>query len=97
MLCKNLQLKEKIWKLPLRFILDMLFAFKSLFSGYSVSFIAVFNAHLSVLKWSFTHANKNRLNKKSLKIMQGVYNDSIVWAYFIKKKKRFSQIVKKNL
>jgi GT2 family glycosyltransferase len=97
MLCKNLQLKEKIWKLPLRFFLDILFAFKSLFSGYSASFIAIINAYLAVIKWGFAHTNKNRLNKKSLKIMQGVYRGSIVWAYFIKKKKRFSQIVKKNL
>jgi GT2 family glycosyltransferase len=97
MLCKNLQLKEKIWKLPLRFFLDILFAFKSLFSGYGASFIAVFKAYLSVMKSGFTHPNKITLNKKSLKIMQGVYKGFIVWDYFIKKKKRFSQIVKKNL
>jgi hypothetical protein len=97
MLCKNLPLKEKWWKLPLRFFLDILFAFKSLFSGYSASFIAVFKAHFSVIKWGFTQTNKNTLNKKSLEIMQGVYSGSIVWAYFIKKKKHFSRIVKKNL
>jgi len=97
MLCKNLPLKEKMWKLPLRFFLDISFAFKSLFSGYGASFIAVFKAHLSVLKWSFIQTNKDRVNKKSLKIMQGVYSGSVVWAYFIKKKNRFSQIAKKNL
>jgi len=97
MLCKNLQLKEKIWKLPLRFLLDILFAFKSLFTGYSASFLAVFKAYLSVMRWGFTHTNNNGRNKKSMKMMQGVFSGSIVWAYFIKKKKRFSEIVKKNL
>jgi GT2 family glycosyltransferase len=97
MLCKNLEWKEKIWKLPLRFFLDILFAFKNLFSGYITSFIAVFKAHLSVIKWYFVNTNKKRINKKPLKIMQGAYSGSVVWAYFIKKKKRFSEIVKKNL
>jgi len=97
MLCKNLQWQEKIWKLPLRFFLDILFAFKGLFSGYGASFIAVFKAYLSVIKWSLSRRNKNGFNRKPLKSMQGVYSGSIVWAYFIKKKKRFSEIVKKNL
>jgi len=97
MLSKNLCMREKIWKLPLRFFLDMVFAFKNLFSGYHASFIAIFEAYISVIKWSFTSKNKSRLKKVSTKKLTGVHKGFIVWDYFIKRKKRFSEIVKKNL
>ena len=97
MLSKNLCMREKIWKLPLRFFLDMVFAFKNLFSGYHASFIAIFEAYISVFKWSFTSKNKSGLKKVSMKKLTGVHKGFIVWDYFIKRKKRFSEIVKKNL
>jgi len=97
MLSKNLEWKEKIWKLPFRFFLDMVFAFKNLFSGYHASFVAIFEAYISVIKWSFTSKNKSRLKKVSTKKLTGVHKGFIVWDYFIKRKKRFSEIVKKNL
>jgi len=97
MLSKNLCMREKIWKLPLRFFLDMVFAFKNLFSGYHASFIAIFEAYISVIKWSFTSKNKSGLKKVSMKKLTGVHRGFIVWDYFIKRKKRFSEIVKKNL
>ena len=97
MLSKNLCMREKIWKLPLRFFLDMVFAFKNLFSGYHASFVAIFEAYISVIKWSFTSKNKSGLKKVSMKKLTGVHKGFIVWDYFIKRKKRFSEIVKKNL
>jgi len=96
-LLKNLPENEKIWKIPLRFFLDMLFAFKNLFTGYSASFVAIFQAYLSIIKWSLTSQGKTTRKKTSIKKLTGVYGGSIVWDYFIKKKKRFSEIVKKNL
>jgi GT2 family glycosyltransferase len=97
MLLKNLPVNEKIWKIPVRFFLDMLFAFKNLFTGYSASFIAILQAYLSIIKWSLTSKSKIPHKKTSIKKLTGVYKGSIVWDYFIKKKKRFSEIVKKNL
>jgi len=97
MLSKNLCWHEKIWKLPLRFFLDMVFALKNLFSGYYASFVAIFDAYISVIKWSFVSKNKSSLKKIPMEKLTGVYSGSIVWDYFIKKKKRFSEIVKKNL
>jgi hypothetical protein len=97
MLCKNLQWQEKLWKIPVRVFLDILFAIKSLFNGYGASFIAVFTAHLAVIKWSFGKTKQKRFRKKPIKKLTGVYPGSIVWGYFIRKKKRFSEIVKKNL
>jgi len=97
MLLKNLPANEKLWKIPLRFFLDILFAFKNLFTGYSASFVAILQAYLSVIKWGFTSKSKTTLKKISMKKLTGVYEGAIVWDYFIKKKKRFSEIVKKNL
>jgi GT2 family glycosyltransferase len=97
MLSKNLCLHEKIWKLPLRFFLDMLFGLKNLFTGYGASFIAILQAYFSIIKWSFISKNKTQLKKFPMKKLTGVYAGSIVWDYFIRKKKRFSEIVKKNL
>lgn len=97
MLCKNLPWQEKLWKILLRILLDILFALKSLMSGYGSSFVAVLKAHVAVIKWSFISNKQKPLNKKSIKKLAGVYGSSLLWAYFARKKKRFSQIVKKNL
>ena len=97
MLLKNLCWKEKIWKLPLRFFLDVLFAFKNLLTGYPASFIAIFEAYISVIKWSFSLTSKMQLKKRQMSKLTAVYKGSIVWEYFVRKKKRFSEIVKKNL
>jgi len=95
MLGKNLTWSEKIWKFPFRIFLDVVFAWKSLLSGYSESFVAVFKAHIAVLKWCVSgKATSGR--KIHLKKLDGVYRGSIIWQHFVKKKKRFSEIVKKN-
>jgi GT2 family glycosyltransferase len=97
MLSKNLCWQEKIWKVPLRFFLDVLFAFKNLFTGYPASFIAIFEAYISVIKWSFSLTRKMQFKKRQMSKLTAVYKGSIVWEYFVRKKKRFSEIVKKNL
>ena len=97
MLFKNLYWQEKLWKLPLRFTLDALFAWKSLLTGDGKTFMAIAKAHTAVFKWWFTKKNNNYIKYKPLKMLAGVYAGSVVWAYFIQKKKRFSEIVKKNL
>lgn len=95
MLGKNLPWSEKIWKFPFRIFLDVVFAWKSLLSGYSESFVAVFKAHIAVLKWCVA-GKTNHQQKIHLKKLDGVYRGSIIWQHFIKKKTRFSEIVKKN-
>ncbi|MBP9741717.1 MAG: glycosyltransferase family 2 protein, partial [Chitinophagaceae bacterium] len=65
MLSKNLPVKEKIYKIPIRFILDGITACKDLFSGNSITFKAVFNAHIATVKWWF-FGEKNKQTKKTL-------------------------------
>jgi len=94
MLLKNLPFSEAWWKIPGRVMLDWLFAFKILFQGNSESFRAIFKAHGGVIRWIFSHQALPKLPRKKLRKLRGSYSGSIVWAYFIKKKRHFSEIVR---
>ena len=93
MLAKNMPFQQLIWKLPLRFGLDALVAWKSLFQGDGGYFMAVLKAHCGFIYW--------RLFKRRLSVMpvnkkgplQGWLNKSIVWAYFVRGRRKFSEIV----
>jgi len=94
MLSKNLPLSEKIWKLPFRFALDTVTAFKALLTGDTIMFKAIAQAHLAVIKWGVNEKPNNRKQvKRPLAELDGVYKGSVAWDYFIGKKKTFSKIV----
>ena len=94
MLLKNLVWFEKIWKIPLRVLLDWLFAFKSLLQKDTSSFVAVFKAHAGVLNWIGMRYKYQKLRSKKTKEIPGVYNGFLIWAYFIRRQKHFSEIIK---
>jgi len=93
-LLKNLSIAEGLWKIPVRILLDWLFAFKILLQGDVQSFTAVFKAHGGVLKWVFTSRKHPKLPATKFNKLNGVYRGSIVWGYFIRKKKHFSEFVR---
>ncbi len=95
-LFKNLALREAWWKIPFRILLDWLFALKSLLQKDMESFKAVLHAHMDVIKWLNTAHHYQKLPSKRIKRLAGIYNGSLVWAYFVRKKKHFSEIVKSN-
>lgn len=95
MLTKNLSPGEKIWKIPIRFFLDALFAWKSLLTGEPVAFKAVMMAHIAVIKGN-PKPNKTKCKKRWMKNLTGVYHGSLIWQHFVENKKRFSEIVDKN-
>lgn len=88
MLSKNLPFTEKIYKIPIRFLLDGINAWKDLFSGNSTTFKAVLFAHLHTITWWFT-GKKNQQTKIAFTQLSGVYKGSVVWQYFVKKKTKF--------
>ena len=96
MLLKNLTFSEAFWKVPARIFLDWLFAFKSILQRDAPTFRAVFKAHAGVISWIFLQKPYLKLPPAKMKKMNGVHNGSIVWSYFIRKKKHFSEIVKMN-
>ena len=91
MLYKNMPLSEAFWKIPFRISLDGLAAWKGLLSGDSGYFMAIFNAHLHFIKWLFFEKHQRVLKKN--KQLTGWYRGSIVWDYYIKKKRSFFEIV----
>lgn len=89
MLSKNLSFQEKIYKIPARFVLDAVTAWKDLFTGNTTTYKAIFFAHLHTVQWWFT-GKKNKQIKIAFTQLSGVYKGSVVWQYFIKKKTKFS-------
>ena len=93
MMTKNLPAIEIFWKIPLRIFLDMIAAYRALLDTNFSTFISIASAHLHYIEWIFTGKRGNRLFKKKLSNYSGVYCGSIVWKYFVNKKKTFSEIV----
>jgi GT2 family glycosyltransferase len=101
MLGKNLPSSELLWKIPARFCLDAISAWKGVFQGDFSFFYAIVKAHMSVMaiwtKQLFLKGHKGVVApKKAMKTIPGVYNGSIIWRYFIKKQTKFSEIISGN-
>jgi len=91
---KNLPWREKWWKTPFRMALDQVAGLKMLLSGDGGYFVAVVRAHLAFIRWIFLGKRKIFSGKKKkLSELSGVYRGNIVWQHFVKKKKRFEEIV----
>jgi GT2 family glycosyltransferase len=93
MIYKNWPLHQKLWKLPVRFLLDMVSALKSLASGDMLVCKGVFKAWVMFIGWIFSDKKQNIFPAERRGELSGVYKGSIVWQYFIKKKKTFAEIV----
>jgi GT2 family glycosyltransferase len=94
MLSKNLPWQKKMWILPLRHFLDIISACKELCSGNVGSCKAIIKAQWGYWHWRFWHRKKTATPIDGDKPLKGLLNSSIVWHYFIKKKKTFAEIVK---
>lgn len=93
MMTKNLPFSEVIWKIPLRLFLDAIAAYRALVDGNFSTYISIASAHMYYAEWIFTGKRGKRLPKIKMKNMVTVYKGSIVWQYFKKKKKTFSEII----
>ena len=96
MLYKNLPVSEKIWKIPVRLVLDGIAACRELVSADAGYFMAVIKAHMYFYGWLIGKKKKNKFTPKRLTGLHGVYKGLLIWDYFIKKKKAFAEIVGNN-
>ncbi|HYF31690.1 MAG TPA: glycosyltransferase family 2 protein [Chitinophagaceae bacterium] len=96
MLAKNLPLSQALWKIPFRFLLDFISAFKSLFEGQAVYFVAIFKAHFAFLQWMPGRRRKSVFPASKRGQLEGWYTGSVVWKHFAAGLKRFDQIVPKK-
>jgi len=94
MIAKNLPVEQLAWKIPFRFLLDSVSAWKSLFSGEAIYFVAILEAHLAFIKWVLVGRGKSVFPKKRRGNLSGWYPRSVVWQYFVAGKKTFTEIVK---
>ncbi len=96
MLAKNLPWSQKWWKIPFRIFFDAVSAIKGLFTGDAGYFLAILRAHLAFAKWILLKQGRSIFPEKRKRDLHGVYNHNLVWEHFVKKKKFFSQVVKKG-
>lgn len=93
MLAKNLSFAEALWKIPFRLFLDALAAWRALLGGDGGYFKAILKAHLHFADWLLSKQKHSVFPAKKDGKIAGWYKGSVVWAYFIQKKKTFSEIV----
>ncbi len=87
LIIKNMPFSQLIWKLPVRILLDWIAALKFLLDGGPRHTLAVFRAHAKALLLLFKTLRKR---KKPFTPIATPY--SIVFRYFIKQEKRFSDL-----
>jgi GT2 family glycosyltransferase len=93
MMAKNMPLEQRIWKLPFRFVLDSISAWKSLLAGQGVYFWAILEAHLAFIKWLVAKRGQSVFPANRRGTLHGWYRHSIAWQYFVLGKKTFREIV----
>jgi GT2 family glycosyltransferase len=96
MMAKNMKPGEATWKIIVRFALDAVSAVKSLLAGEGTYFIAVIRAHIRFIKWLFAERKKSLFPISRKGMPAGYLQKSVVWSYFVKGKKKFSEIYTQN-
>jgi GT2 family glycosyltransferase len=91
MLAKNLPSRQLFGIILMRLIIDHIAAYSFLLSGKPRHFFAVAKAHFHFITnvRKYTKYNKHQYNYHEL---GGIKNGSIVWDYFVKGKKRYSDV-----
>jgi len=92
MLAKNLPVGTLCWVLPIRFALDALAAYKSLFSGDPGYLWAVAKSHFALIGKLIKGFEDTQSVYPKKNTLLGRYKGSIVFDYFIKGKKTFLEI-----
>jgi len=93
MLAKNLTVAAALWKIPFRLGLDASSAWENLLKGDGGYFIAILKAHLHFFKWLLLDKKQSVFPVQKDGKPAGWYKGLVVWQYFVKKKKTFSEIV----
>lgn len=97
MLHKNLSGFTKFRILFIRLLLDGVAGTKNLIMGDAGYCFAIIKAHFGFYKWILSDKKTSVLPLMKRKITTGVLENSVIWAYFISGKKKFSEIVHKQV
>jgi len=96
MLSKNLPLRKKLWVMPARNFLDAISAWKGLLTGDGGYFIAILRAEIAFIKWWLFRKKKSVFPSTTEGNLSGFLNKNMVWQHFVRKRKKFSEIVEKT-
>jgi GT2 family glycosyltransferase len=96
MLYKNLNGPKMIYTVWVRLFLDAVAAWKGLLSGDGGYFFAIASSHMHFFKWILWHQKESLFPPKSSRIPMGWYPGMVVWDYFVKNRKTFSEILAKK-
>jgi GT2 family glycosyltransferase len=94
MMAKNMPWQESVWKLPVRFALDALAAYKGLLEGNRGYWWAIAKAHLHFLNWLLFGERETPRVLSPKKVQFGKYTGMMIWAYYARGRKRFFEIVR---
>jgi GT2 family glycosyltransferase len=94
MLAKNLPAGQLAWKLPLRMVLDTVSALKSLLVGQAIYFVAIGEAYFGFVKWALFKRGKSVFPRKKDGKLRGLSSRSVVWQYFVRGRKTFTEIMR---
>jgi GT2 family glycosyltransferase len=90
LLYKNLPKRRILWVFSLRFVLDFVAAIRFLFDSGWGDFAAVFKAYCSF--YGSLRKNWKKRNRSPHRKVSQTYNKSIVYDYYVRKKKLFSEL-----
>lgn len=93
MLSKNMPWGEKVWKIPVRFFLDAVSAWKNLLLGEPHYFMAILKAHIAWMGWLIGHRKESLFPVRTGSNLPGKYSGNIAWDHFGMGKKLFREIV----
>ncbi len=94
MLTKHLPLSRLMWMIPWRLLLDLTSGLQALISGQAKEMGAILKAHAHFLgsfgKW--IRKRKDIYSQVPYKELKGIYSRSIVWQFFIRGRKIYSEL-----
>ena len=94
MLAKNLPWYQVLWKIPFRFLLDAISAWKSLFEGQGIYFKAILEAHLGFMGWVVFRHRRSVFPISKKGKLRGWFRGCVVWDHFVRGRRYFSEIVR---
>lgn len=91
MLQKNLPSRQLYWRIFIRFCLDLIALFRFYLLGQFKDAFAIHKAHWHFIQ-SIPSGNKKRKQLQLNYPVDKIYRKSIVWGFFVKKRKFFTQL-----
>lgn len=93
MLSRNLPMSERIWVIPVRWLLDVIAAWRALLQGRVQEFIGIAKAHFAVIGWWMAGKHRHIAGKRPLRTLQGVHKGVLIWDFYIRGLKSFTEII----